>query len=95
MLRVTQRAMLRSTRVLREQESWRDQGITYLQYLNICTDALHKSVKESKQGKYCKFSVPGYHTQEPDGNGTFQKVTKVPGSVKELADAKPKGTAAH
>lgn len=90
MLRFSPRALFRSTRMLREQETWRDQGISYVQYLTVCTAALHKAVKESKQSKYVKFSEVGYHAQEPDGNGTFQKVTKVPATLTEFADIKPK-----
>lgn len=61
--------------------SWRDQGISYLKYLNICTDALHSTVKESRAAKYTKFSNPGYLAQESDGQGTFVKREKVPDHV--------------
>ena len=61
--------------------AWRDQGISYLKYLNICTDALHSAVKEKSAPKYVKFSVPNYITQEADGAGGFVKVEKVPDTI--------------
>jgi hypothetical protein len=63
--------------------NWREHGISYLKYLNVCTDALHASVKESRQAKYQKYSIPGYVAQKPDGQGTFVKVDTVPSEISQ------------
>ena len=63
--------------------TWREQGISYVKYLNITTETLHTIVKDSRRTKYEKFSTPGYVSQEPDGQGTFQKITKVPAEIKD------------
>lgn len=83
MLRRTQGSLISATRMLREQESWRDQGLSYLKYVNICTETLHKCIKESKVAKYNKFSVAGYHAQKPDGQGSTERVVKVPAESKD------------
>lgn len=75
--------MLRVSRTLREKEDWRDHGLSYVKYLNVCTDALHKCVKENKQNKYAKQSTVGYIAQQMDGSGGFAKVTKVEASLEE------------
>lgn len=79
MKRKKQRRMIRRNTIM--LNAWRDQGISYLKYLNICTAALHSTVKESRQAKYVKYSAPGYAAQEPDGTGSFQKREKVPEEI--------------
>lgn len=83
MFRRSTGSLLRVTKVLREQENWREHGISYVKYLNICTDAVHKCVKESKQAKYTKFSVAAYHAQKPDGSGGIEKIEKVAAQIKD------------
>lgn len=65
------------------QEAWREAGISYLKYLNICTECLHKCVKERSQSRYSRFSTPGYITQAPDGVGGYVDARKVPAAVKD------------
>jgi hypothetical protein len=81
MMRKSSATLMRSTLVL--CSSWRDQNISYLKYLNVTTETLHTIVKDSKRGKFEKFSIPGYLAQEPDGQGLFQKVNKVPIEIKD------------
>jgi hypothetical protein len=81
MMRSTSAALMRPTLVL--CSSWREQGISYVKYLNVGTETLHGIVKDNKRAKYEKFSIPGYVAQEPDGQGSFQKLNKVPAEIKE------------
>merc|ERR1711991_399433 len=65
MFRATSAAlMFRSSAVLLEQESWRDNKVTYLQYLNVCTETLHSVLKPAAAAKYKKFSEVGYQSQD-------------------------------
>lgn len=63
--------------------NWREQGLSHLKYLNICTEALHATVKEGKAGgKFTKYSAPGFQAQEIDATtGLFVKREKVPDHV--------------
>ena len=74
-------SLMRPTAVL--CSSWRDQGISYVKYLNICTETLHTAVKDSKRGKIEKYSISGYMSQTPDGNGQFVKLNKIPEETKD------------
>ncbi|KPA79915.1 hypothetical protein ABB37_04973 [Leptomonas pyrrhocoris] len=58
--------------------NWRDQGISYVKYLNVCTETLHMTVKEKAQGKYSKFSSPNYVAIKSDSAGGVEEVNKVP-----------------
>lgn len=58
--------------------NWRDQGISYVKYLNVCTESLHMAVKEKSRGKYVKFSSPNYTAIKGDGAGGIEEVKKVP-----------------
>mmetsp|Transcript_34265 Transcript_34265/g.53536 ORF Transcript_34265/g.53536 Transcript_34265/m.53536 type:complete len:83 (+) Transcript_34265:28-276(+) len=62
--------------------SWRSH-ISYLKYLNVCTTALHKVLKDDKAAKYQRFSAPGYSAQKPDGSGGSIKVDTVPAEIKD------------
>lgn len=64
---------------------WRDQGISYLKYLNVATEELHKCVTESKSAKYTKFSQVGYNANQSDGAGLFVKADKVPAETSDYA----------
>ena len=79
--------MMRPTRMLRENESWRDNGISYLKYLNVCTDSLHNCVKESQKAKYEKFAVQGgfYAQKFNAGTSLFEPaaIDGVPAKVKD------------
>lgn len=68
--------MMAPTAVL--MNSWRDQGISYLKYLNVATEELHKCVHEAKSARYTRFSQVGYTAAQPDGSGLFTKFEKVP-----------------
>lgn len=71
--------MRRSTVFL---SNWREQGISYLKYLNVCTEAVHATVKEGKAAnKYTKFSAPGFQAMELDPTGVYVKREKVPDHV--------------
>ena len=84
MLRRTSSAlMMRPSRVLREQDNWRDHGISYVKYLNICTEVLQKCVKDSKRAKYTRFSEIGYKTQKPVEGGGWEPCVKVPAEIKD------------
>ncbi|EAN84807.1 hypothetical protein C3747_7g2443c [Trypanosoma cruzi] len=63
--------------------NWREQGISYLKYLNVCTEALHSAMKESRRVKYERYSSPGYVAQKPDGAGGIETVNKVPAHTNE------------
>jgi hypothetical protein len=78
--RSQQKMMRRSTVFL---SNWREQGITYLKYLNVCTDALHSTVKEGKAAaKYTKYSAPGFQAMELDSaTGLFVKREKIPEEI--------------
>ena len=79
MLRVTSSAlMMRASGVLREQENWRDSKITYLQYLNVCTETLHSVLKPKAAQKYAKFSVVGHGAQEIDELGLVNPKEGIP-----------------
>ncbi|KEG10015.1 hypothetical protein DQ04_04301050 [Trypanosoma grayi] len=58
--------------------TWREHGISYLKYLNVCTETVHSAVKESRRAKYERFSKPGYVAQRPDGAGGNETINKVP-----------------
>ena len=73
--------LARSTALL-EQTNWRSH-VSYLKYLNICTNALHKVVKDDKSAKYTRYSAAGYMAQKPDGQGGFSKIENVPADVKD------------
>lgn len=79
MLRRTSGKMFRPTLILRESEGWRDHGISYLKYLNVCTVALHKCVKDSKKGKYVKHSEVSYFAQKFDDGAQIFAPYEVPG----------------
>lgn len=63
--------------------SWRDQGISYVKYLNICTEALHMTVKPKLAAKYSRFSTPNYVAVKPDAAGSLTPVTNVPAFTKD------------
>ncbi|CBH15526.1 Mitochondrial ATP synthase epsilon chain, putative [Trypanosoma equiperdum] len=63
--------------------SWRDHGISYLKYLNVCTETLHSTVKESRRAKYERWSKPCYTAQRPDGAGGQETIDKVPIHTKD------------
>lgn len=58
--------------------SWRDQGISYVKYLNVCTEALHMATKDKAKAKYERYSNPNYVALKPDGQGSMEEVKKVP-----------------
>ncbi|CCW67077.1 unnamed protein product [Phytomonas sp. Hart1] len=58
--------------------SWRDQGITYVKYLNVCTEALHLCTIPKARAKYERFSNPNYSAYMPESTGGMQEITKVP-----------------
>ncbi|KAH9582254.1 ATP synthase [Trypanosoma melophagium] len=61
--------------------TWREQGISYLKYLNVCTETLHGTVKECRRQKYVRFSATNYLSQKPDGAGGNELVKNVPAST--------------
>ncbi|EPY29474.1 hypothetical protein STCU_04368 [Strigomonas culicis] len=63
--------------------SWRDQGISYVKYLNVTTETLHTALSEKAKVKYDKFSNPNYVAMRPDGTGTMEEVKKVPTFTKD------------
>lgn len=63
--------------------NWRDQGISYVKYLNVCTEALHMATNDKVRPKYERFSKPNYTALKADGSGTFEPVTKVPSFTKD------------
>ncbi len=65
---------------------WREQGISYLKYLNICTESLHRAVKPAKQAKYQRFSIAAYEAKEPDGQGGTRLVNKVPANYADYVN---------
>jgi len=67
--------------------TWRDQGISYLKYLNVSTEELHKCVVESKHAKYARCSQVGYLANQPDGTGLFTPLEKIPADPAHYADA--------
>ncbi|ESL07116.1 hypothetical protein TRSC58_05201 [Trypanosoma rangeli SC58] len=73
--------MRRSSTLL--NATWREQGISYLKYLNVCTEALHSAVKESRRAKYERYSAPGYVAQKPDGAGGVEVINNVPSHTNE------------
>uniref|UniRef100_A0A7S1W2R5 Uncharacterized protein n=1 Tax=Neobodo designis TaxID=312471 RepID=A0A7S1W2R5_NEODS len=90
MFRATGTAMMfRASAVLREQEGWRDQGITYLQYLNTCTEATLACLKPQHAGKAGKWATVGYHAQEMDDAGVMQPVEKVPNTTDKYGKNPP------
>jgi hypothetical protein len=91
MFRATTSAlMFRASAVCLEQETWRENGITYLQYLNIATETLHSVVKPRAAAKYTKFSQVGYHAQELDASVGVTNVKKViPAEVSEMGRLGP------
>lgn len=62
---------------------WRDQGISYLKYLNVCTEALHMATKEKVRAKYVRYSTPNYVALKPDKAGSFDEIKKVPVKTSE------------
>jgi hypothetical protein len=75
---------MRATTPLRAE--WRDTGLSYVKYLNVCTSALHKAVKDSRQSKYQRYSVVGYWAQEQDGSGSFKKIERIPAEIADYAN---------
>lgn len=69
----------RSLRML----NWRDQGVSYVKYLNVCTETLHMTVKDKARAKYAKFSSPNYVAIKSDGAGGVEEVKKVPAFTKD------------
>lgn len=63
--------------------NWRDHGITYVKYLNVCTEALHMATKEKAKAKYDRYSTPNYVAIKPDGQGSTEEVKKVPAFTKD------------
>ncbi|KPI89248.1 hypothetical protein ABL78_1671 [Leptomonas seymouri] len=63
--------------------NWRDQGISYLKYLNVCTETLHMAVKDKARSKYTKFSSPNYISIKSDGAGGIEEIKKVPAFTKD------------
>lgn len=70
--------MLRCSALLRSSTAWRDHGISYVKYLNICTEALHMTVNSQSSAKYTRFSTPNYVALKPDGTGSMAEVKTVP-----------------
>ena len=68
--------------------TWRDHGISYTQYLNIATEALHSCTTETGALKFKKFSEVTFQAQTPDENGIFQLYDKVAADPKQYADAR-------
>lgn len=64
--------------------SWRDAGLSYVKYLVLANETLHRAVKDTRQAKYVRYSAPGYFAQDPDGQGGFQKRTKVAADPKDF-----------
>jgi len=90
MLRATPAAMmLRATSMLREQETWRDHKVSYLQYLNVCTETLHSVVKAKSAAKYTKYSVVGYQAQVMDQSGQIIIKENVPALSSDYGKAAP------
>jgi len=87
MLRFTRTAqMMRPTRILRENESWREHGISYLKYLNVCTDSVQKCVTDKASAKYSKFAIMGFHAQKFNSSAAIFEpidIDGVPVNVKE------------
>ncbi|EPY36653.1 hypothetical protein AGDE_06810 [Angomonas deanei] len=63
--------------------NWRDQGISYVKYLNVSTEALHMAVKPKSSAKYTRFSTPNYVTLKPDGAGGMEEVKRVAAATKD------------
>lgn len=63
--------------------NWRDQGISYVKYLNVTTEALHMATKERVRAKYTRFSSPNYVAIKNDGSGAMEEVKKVPAFMKD------------
>lgn len=63
--------------------NWRDQGVSYLKYLNVCTEALHMATKDKAHAKYERFSIPNYVALKPDGQGSTEEVKNVPAFTKD------------
>jgi hypothetical protein len=75
--------MIRPSRMLREQDNWRDHGISFVKYLNVTTETLHGCVKDSKAAKYTKFSTVGYKAQKPQEGGGWEEFKVVPCETKD------------
>lgn len=64
--------------------NWRDQGISYVKYLNVTTEALHMATKDKNRARYERFSNPNYIAYKPDANtGTMEELKKVPAFPKD------------
>jgi hypothetical protein len=98
MLRATSTAMmLRATAVRREQETWRDHKITYLQYCNVATETLHAVLKPKAAGKYNKFSQVDYRAQMVDSSGIVIPRDDIPNTTASFGRGASSntGSAAH
>ncbi|CBZ38506.1 hypothetical protein, conserved [Leishmania donovani] len=63
--------------------NWRDQGISYVKYLNVTTEALHMATKDKARAKYSRFSAPNYVAMKNDSTGAMEEVKKVPAFTKD------------
>lgn len=63
--------------------SWRDHGISYVKYLNVCTEALHLAVKPTSSAKYTRFSTPNYAAMKYDNTGAMAPLKTVPAATKD------------
>lgn len=63
--------------------NWRDQGISYVKYLNVCTEAVHMATKDKANAKYSRFSSPNYVALKSDGAGSMEEFKKVPAFTKD------------
>ena len=94
MFRATGAAMMfRASTVLREQEQWRDQGITYLQYVNTCTEATLACLKPEHVAKSGKWCTVGYHAQVMDDAGVMENIETVPNTTDKYGKNPPKASA--
>jgi hypothetical protein len=83
-MRSTRTVAMRASKMLREQETWRDNGMTYLQYVTIANYTLCAAVKPSLQAKYQRFSTPSYNAVEFNDMGVAEVVMKAPVTVEDM-----------
>ena len=94
MFRATGTAMMfRASAVLREQETWRDQGITNLQYLNVCTETTYACLKSEFAAKHGKWNTVAHRAQQLDDSGVVETITTIPSETAEYGKKGPKAAA--
>ena len=79
--------MMRPTRICRENESWREAGVSYLRYLNVCTATTHKCMKEGKQkDKYSRFSSVNWQAMQFSSASQLLEPAEIKGVPSKLED---------